>query len=197
MTTSISEMPEVTDRLDRLEGEMSEVRHALSNLAEIVAGDIKERRQAATEAILTDTPIPASLVPGGKTTVAAVNALRRPWLVTELLGEIGTMVRMYLHPRYRVRRATQMTVLLLLGLVLANHLLLGFVFHMPVASDILQCLIDLVLAVLLYKALSREVGRFRLVLAQLSTPGRTWSATPASLLHNDPDLAVVTREESP
>jgi hypothetical protein len=166
-------------------------------LAEIVVGDIKDRRQAAADALLTDTPIPASLVPGGKTTVAAVNALRRPWLLTELLREIGTMVRMYLHPRYRVRRATQMTVLLLLGLVLANHLLLGFVFHIPVASEILQCLIDLVLAALLYKTLIREVGRFRQVLATLSPTGRTWTATPVSLLHNDPDTAAVTREESP
>jgi hypothetical protein len=197
MTTSISELPEMTDRLDRLEGEMTEVRHALSNLAEIVAGDIKDRRQAAADALLADAPIPASLVPGGKTTVAAVNALRRPWLLTELLREIGTIVRMYLHPRYRVRRATQMTVLLLLGLVLANHLLLGFLFHVPIASEILQCLIDIVLAVLLYKVLIREVSRFRQLLAQLRPSGRTWSPTPASLLNNDPDTAAVTREESP
>jgi hypothetical protein len=193
----MTDAPEITDRLDRLEGEISELRHTLSNLAEIVVGDIKERRQAAVDVPITETPIPASVVPGGKATVAAVNELRRPWLLTELLREIGAMVRMYLHPRYRVRRATQFTVLLLSGLLIANYLVFTFLFRIPLVSELVEIPVTMVLAVLLYKTLSREVARFRQVVAQLGLTGRTWSPTPVSLLHNDPDMAAVTREESP
>jgi len=197
MTTSTSEMPEVTDRLDRLEGEMSELRHTLSNLADIVVGDIRDRRQTAAGLPAPEIPIPASLVPGGKTTMNAVNVLRRPWLLTELLREIGTMVRMSLHPRYRVRRATQLTAMLLFGFLIANHLMFNFLLlHIPVVSEALQCLVDIVIGVLLYKVLSREAARYRQAIA-MGLPGRSWTPTPASLLHNDPETAAVTREESP
>ena len=200
MTAAMPESIDVADRLERLEGEMTELRHTLSDLAQIVVGDIKERREAA----LTDTvplpavPIPASLIPGGQTTVTAVNALRRPWLLTELFRQIGTMVRMYFHPRYRVRRSTQLTVLLLFGLFVLNYLTFHvLILYVPIVSEVTERIFDIVLAVLLYMTLSREVVRYRQVVAHLGLAPRSWTPTPVSLLHNDPETAAVTREESP
>src|SRR5947209_8594964 len=89
---------EIADRMHRLEGEVAELRHTLSELAEIVVGDIRERRDAAiavSAPVLSEIPIPASLVPGGETTLKAVQALRRPWLLFDLVREIGVTIKMY------------------------------------------------------------------------------------------------------
>ena len=191
---------QVAERLEHLEGEVAELRHTLSELAEIVVGDIKERREAAilVSAPVPEIPIPASLVPGGQTTLNTMTALRRPWLLIDLLRETGTAVRMYMHPRYRVRRSTQFTVVLLIGSLIANYLVFNVLFlHIPVVTEIVERLIDIVLAVLLYKVLSREVARYRQMVAQIPASPRTWNAVPESLFHNDPETAAVARQESP
>jgi len=83
----------IADRMHRLEGEVAELRHTLSELAEIVVGDIRERREAAesVSAPLPEVAIPPSLVPGGETTLKAVNAARRPWLLFDLLRPVRTI----------------------------------------------------------------------------------------------------------
>lgn len=187
------------ERLHHLEGEVAELRHTVSDLADIVVGDIKERREAAiaVSAPVSDLPIPASLVPGGQITLNAVNALRRPWLLLELLRELGAMFRMYMDPRYRVRRSTKILVPMLFVAFIVNYLFFNFALTVPVISEVFERLIDIVLAVLLYKALSREVARYRQVLAQMAIGPRTAGLVPASLFHNDPDSAAVHRTESP
>jgi hypothetical protein len=197
MIASISESTEVADRLERLEGELAELRHTMSELAEIVVGDIKDRREAAfaVSSNLPEISIPPSLVPGGQATLNTAAALRRPWLLIEFFREIGATVRMFLHPRYQVRRSTQFSVMLIVGLLLANYLVFNVLFlHIPVVSEVLERLIDIVLAVMLYKVVNREVQRYQ---QALGVAPRAWTPTPVSLLHNDPDTAAVTREESP
>jgi hypothetical protein len=190
---------DLSERIHRLEAEMAEVRHTLSELAEIVVGDIKERREAAlvVAAPAPELPLPVSLVPGGQTTVNAVNAARRPWLLIDLLREIGTTIRMYMDARYRVRRGTQLMVPLIVGLFIANYFFFAFLFPIPVAGEIIERLTGIVLAILLYKVLAREVARYRQTLAQIAIAPRAWSAVPVSLLNNDPDTAAMTRQESP
>jgi hypothetical protein len=188
----------LTERVATLEDEVLELRQHVTQLAEVVVGEIKERRaiQAQTEMLLP-VPIPAavaSMVPGGETTVKAVNALRRPWLLVDLLKDLALMVRMYFDPRYRVRRATQMMVPLILACFLAAYFMFAW-FDIPVLSPILERLIDILLAVLLYKVIHSELTRYRGVLA-LYTASRLAGQTdiPASLLHNDPDEAAVSRQ---
>jgi hypothetical protein len=189
----------LAERLDRLEGEVAELRHTMSELAEIVVGDIRERREAAiaVSAPVSDIPIPPSLVPGGETTLKAVGALRRPWLLIDLLREVGAMVKMYMDARYRVRRATQLMVPLILVLFAANYLLFHvLLIEIPVLTPIVERVIGIVLAVLLYKVLVREVARYRQTIAQFAVGGRA-RLVPAALLNNDPDTAALSRQESP
>jgi hypothetical protein len=189
----------LADRMHRLEAEVAELRHTMSELAEIVVGDIRERREAAiaVSAPVSDIPIPPSLVPGGETTVKAVNALRRQWLLIDLLREVGSTVKMYMDARYRVRRATQLMVPLILALLAVNYLFFNvLMIQIPVLSPILERAIGIVLAVLLYKVLMREVARYRQTIAQFAVGGRA-RLVPASLLNNDPDTAPVTRQDSP
>lgn len=192
---------DVGDRIHRLEGEVAELRHTLSELAEIVVGDIKERREAAlavSAPVGPEMAIPASLVPGGQAAVSAVSALRRPWLLIDLLREIGAAVKMYMDPRYRVRRSTQLMVPLILGLFAANYVVFNYtLLDIPVFRQIVERLVEVVLAVLLYKVIGREVARYRQTVAQLAVGRRAWNAVPAALLNNDPDTAAVAGQESP
>jgi hypothetical protein len=186
------------ERMHRLEGEVAELRHTLSELAEIVVGDIRERREAgiAVSGPVAEVPIPPSLVPGGETTLKVVNAVRRPWLLFDLLREFGATVRMYMDPRYRVRRATQLMVPLILGLLLANYFLFNvLVLQVPVVSPVVERAIDIVLGVLLYKVLMREVARYRQTVALFAVGGRV-RPVPASLLNTDPDTAAHSRLET-
>jgi hypothetical protein len=191
--------PVLADRMERMEGEMSELRQTLAELADIVVGDIRDRRESAIAAsqAIEESPLPAAVVPGGQVTLNAVAALRRPFLLIDFFREVGTMVRMYTHPRYRVRRSAQLTVLLLIGLIVANYFFLGVLFYIPIVSEIAERVIDVVLVVLLYKTLSREVLRYRQVIAQLAFIRRTAGPVPASLINNDPDTAALSRQESP
>jgi hypothetical protein len=189
---------DLADRMHHLESEVAELRHTLSELADIVVGDIRDRREAAAamSAPLPDLPIPPALVPGGETTLKAVNALRRPWLLFDLLRDVGATVRMYMDPRYRVRRATQLMVPLILLSFGANYVLFNYtILDIPIFRHIFERLIEIVLAVLLYKVLMREVARYRQALAAFPVGGRG-RAVPASLLNTDPETAAVTRLET-
>jgi hypothetical protein len=183
---------DLPDRIHRLEGELAELRHTLSELAEIVVGDIKERRDAAAA---VSAPLPEEPVPG-QAALTAIIAPRRPWLLTEFFREVGGVVRMYMDARYRLRRSTQMMVPLFVGLIAANYL---FFFHLliqiPVVTAVVEHAVAIVLAVLLYKVLSREVLRYRQMLANLALMPRTWKPVPASLLNTDPDTAPLNRQE--
>src|SRR5829696_4574422 len=144
---------DLPDRIHRLEGELAELRHTLSELAEIVVGDIKERSQAAAAVAAppSETPIPDSVVPGAQAALGAVTAARRPWLVTEFFRELGTVVRMYMDARYRLRRSTQIMVPTLVGLFAANYLFFNvLLLHIPVFSEVAERVVGIVLAVVLY-----------------------------------------------
>jgi hypothetical protein len=190
--------PDISDRMHRVEGEVAELRHTVAELADIVVGDIRERREAAiaVSAPVPEVSIPASLVPGGETTIKAVNSLRRPWLLFDLIREFGITAKMYMDSRYRVRRGTQLLVPLILILFGLNYLVFNYtILDVPVFKHIFESLIEIVLAVLLYKVLMREVARYRQVIAQFAMGGRA-RAVPASLLNSDPDAAAHSRLET-
>lgn len=190
----------IAERLELMEGEVAELRHTVSELAQIVVGDIRERREAAiaVSAPVSEISIPESLIPGGQTALDTARAIRKPWLLIELLRDCGATLRMYMDPRYRVRRSTQLMVPAIIGVLIANYFLWNLLFlHVPVLTEIVERLIDIVLAVLLYKVLIREISRYRQMAAQLAGASRAWKTIPAALVNNDPDMAALRRTESP
>ena len=74
---------------------------------------------------------------------------------------------MYFDPRYRVLRSTQLRMLVILGLFVLNCCFFRLVFETPIISPILEKLADVLLAMLLYKVVSRELFRYRQAIAQL------------------------------
>ena len=99
-------------------------------------------------------------------------------------------------PRYRVRRGTQLMVPFILFLFGMNYVLFNHtILDIPVFRHVFERLVEIVLGVLLYKVLMREVARYRQTIANFAIGGRA-RAVPASLLNTDPDTAAVTRLET-
>jgi hypothetical protein len=159
---------EAGDRLKHLEDEITELRDTVARFAELVLGEVKDLRQSKSE------PLPANELPASHSAAAPGAAVleppapaRRPWLLTETLRDFGTTIRMYLDPRYRVRRSTQIMVPVLFCLFALNCFFFREVFLVPVLRSVLEKIGDIILAILLYKVVTREIVRYRQVLAQL------------------------------
>jgi len=105
----------------------------------------------------------------------AVPADKRPWLLFDVYAEARTMVRMFFDRRYRVsRQARWIPPILLIAILLSWIWLMSFpiINLMPsVILIVVDKILDLALAFLAFKILSREVRRYREAL-----PGS--SATP-------------------
>jgi hypothetical protein len=85
--------------------------------------------------------------------------------------ELQFIFRMYFDPRYRLSRACQLVAPALLVLMVLNYLAFSF-WNVPVLAPVFERLILIVLAVALYKVLSREAARYDAVLKYLSQYGR-------------------------
>ena len=188
---------ELPERIHHLENEVADLRDTIARFAELVIGEVKNLRQSHAElpvfppAIAGDLPIthtsrgnPAPSVP----------TTRRPWLLMELLRDFGATFRMYLDPRYRVRRATQMMVPLVFGLFALNCYFFNIVFSVPFVSSGLEKVIDIVLAFLLYIVIHREIVRYRQVLAQLMTWHEYRQKNTARVISSEPAMTVLETE---
>jgi hypothetical protein len=84
---------------------------------------------------------------------------RAPLLVIDLVVEFVAICRMFFDFRYKIGWPTRVLILVLLAAILTSHLWFpGTNFW--IVGDILDKLIDLALAFVLYKALSREAQRY-------------------------------------
>src|SRR5262245_44222 len=96
---------------------------------------------------------------------------RRSWLVVQLVAELRLALRMYFDPRYRISRTTQF-VLPVIGLVLIfNYFFFAQWLAIPLLSPVTERLLAVILAVLGYKILTRELARYREVLEYLARYG--------------------------
>jgi hypothetical protein len=121
-----------TERVRRLEDEVVTLRDTMSRFAELVLGQLKEIRKAesAPGGAPGAVPVPDLPLPSDGT--------KRPWLLLELFRDFTTTLRMYLDPRYRVRRPTQLLVPIILGSLLVNIVFFNWIFAVPVISTVLE-----------------------------------------------------------
>jgi hypothetical protein len=95
-------------------------------------------------------------------------APRRTWFLLELWFEIRLAVKMYFDPRYRVSRMAQIAFPLFAALLVLNYFLFSVWFTIWIVSPIVERLLDVILAVLAYRVLTRELDRYRAVLDYLA-----------------------------
>ena len=174
MTESLQE------RIERLEARVAELREISVNDAMIIERVIAQLRGQETDY----APFPhglaadhraetAGLVPASIVADVPVEQPDGHWLWRWLgaLRELGMIVRMYFDGRYRLSRVAQLAVPGIIGLMVLNYLFFAF-WTVPILAPILERLLLVILAFVLYKTLARETYRYSAVLKYLSQYGR-------------------------
>ena len=90
----------------------------------------------------------------------AAESPRPPWLIVDILGEAKAMVQMFFDIRYHVGWFTRLLVIILLVMIFTSGLWFLPV-HIPIIGPPLNKIMDVLLAFLTYKVLSREAARYR------------------------------------
>lgn len=115
--------------------------------------------------------VPSALIQGNLQALAvqaAGSAAKGFWERLGIVQELRLMGRMYFDARYRTSRVAQIGVPVVVGLIVLNYFFVGGI---PIVGFLLERLILIVLAVALYKLLSREAIRYGEVLAYLARYG--------------------------
>jgi hypothetical protein len=105
--------------------------------------------------------------PAARPTSAAGASRELPqhWLVLDLATELRAMVAMFFDSRYYVTWSTRLVVFGLVPLILLSHFWFPLAW-LPLLGSYLDKLLDLALAFLVYKTMSREAHRYREALAR-------------------------------
>lgn len=177
------------DRVARLEEEVAELRETIARFADLMIGEVKDLRQHRAEVL---PPAAVGELPAAGDAADSAGG-RRPWLLTEFLHDVGTTFRMYFDPRYRVRRATQLMVPLLIAMFVLNGLFFNQVFAIAIVSPVLEKIGDIILAVVLYKVISRELQRYRQVIAQLMA-WQDYRVRSAAVISAEPAMTPLETE---
>lgn len=117
-------------------------------------------------------PLPRLLPPPPEGTILAPPEHREPpprgWFFGQLWAELRLAVRMYFDPRYRVSRTAQVAFPLFAILLILNYFLFSVWFSIPVVSPVAERVLDVIIVVLAYRILTRELDRYRAVLDYLA-----------------------------
>jgi hypothetical protein len=139
---------QIDERLRRLEAAvaaLSDTHLMEDRVAERVAQRLKKK--AVVEA--NGTPPTAAFAPP---------APQRGWLLPELWGEVRTLMRMFGDHRYPFSFSMRLGPLTIGVLYVIQMWTIGLI---PVVGWFFERIIEVVLAFMLYKILSREVARYR------------------------------------
>ena len=82
-----------------------------------------------------------------------------PWLAVDLYQEISAIARMFFDLHYKVGWTTRLLVIVLVPAILTSHWWLPF-SNVPIVGELFDKVIDLALAFVVIKALSREARRY-------------------------------------
>jgi hypothetical protein len=115
---------------------------------------------------------PASGAPPEAIPVSAP-APAQSWLLIDAFTEARAMLHMFFDPRYRMTRLVRLLSLGLIVLILTSWYWLPGTSLLPgMVASLLSKAVDLILAFVLYKILSREARRYRATYPELFTSTR-------------------------
>jgi hypothetical protein len=100
-----------------------------------------------------------------------IDPSQRTWFLTQLIAEFRLAIRMYFDPRYRISRTAQFALPAIAVLVLVNYFLFSALINIAILSPIAERLLDVMLCVIGYKLIIRELSRYREVLSYLASYG--------------------------
>jgi len=96
----------------------------------------------------------------------------RTWFLANLAAELRLVLTMYFDPRYRISRTTQFALPGIVLLLIFNYFFFAHWVTIPFLSPVLERLLAVVIGILIYKLLTRELARYREVLAYLARYAR-------------------------
>lgn len=132
---------------------------------------VAPHRSASDRVLVLDSPVaeppppPSGAVPQPQPT--APGPSRPHWFLLQLVAELRLAVHMYFDPRYRISRTAQFALPGIALLILLNYFLFSTWMTIPIVNPVVERLLDLVLAVVAYRLLTRELVRYREVLDYL------------------------------
>ena len=168
------------ERIERLEVIIAELRETSLNDVQIVERVLAQLREkepghatfpqglAADHRAETAGLVPAS-IKGIEAEELSEKSKLRQWFSS--FHEFSMILRMYFDGRYRLSRMAQLAVPGLIGLMVLNYFFFAF-WTVPILAPILERLLLVILAFVLYKILARETHRYSAVLKYLSHYGR-------------------------
>jgi hypothetical protein len=120
-----------------------------------------------------DRPILGALLGGngmGPTTPSTSfrPPVEKPLLLLELFHEARAVVRMHFDPRFRMSLAARLLPPVLFVLMVLSGYWMSVMVPIPVVGTVIEKIIDLVLAILIFKVFHREVVRYHEVITALS-----------------------------
>ena len=152
------------DRLRRIEEQLAALA-AQAAAGPPPAGYAPRPNPLATVNAAVQVAQAAGYLPGGA-------QVRRGWRKWPVARETILLARLYLDRRYSPTRAAQLGVPALLVLLVLTALFFNLWFTLPVLSQVLEYLVVMAVAVLLYLILATELGRYEQVLDYLAKSGR-------------------------
>jgi hypothetical protein len=93
---------------------------------------------------------------------------RHTWFFGQLWADVRLAAKMYFDPRYRVSRTAQVAFPLFAALLVFNYFFFSVWFSIAVVSPVTERLLDVVIVVIAYRVLVRELDRYRAVLNYLA-----------------------------
>jgi hypothetical protein len=169
-------------RVSRLEDAVSmlqDTRKLEERITERVSNRLKRAQaQALQETAGTVVTVGRRLLPAALTAIrgqadqadqqapSAAPRFRGSWLLVDVYAEGRAMVRMFLDPRFRPGWAARVVPLVLVAAILTSWIWLPGTSILPSSvATLIDKTIDLLLAFLAFKVLSREAARYRECLA--------------------------------
>jgi hypothetical protein len=106
--------------------------------------------------------------PGAAAAQPSPRPARRPWLLFDLYADVRAAMYMFVDPRYRMSWSGRVLPWVLLGAILSSWFWIPFISLLysvpalgPFLGTVIVKFVDLLLAFVLYKVLSREATRYR------------------------------------
>jgi hypothetical protein len=167
---AISDSLELTQRIERLENEVAMLKAgALKDsaaLEERICERVTERLQKharSDQFMATPSMASAARVSYTEPTPSPTSTRGYAWLFVDMFTDARFMVLMLLDRRYAVAWTTHLVVWLFIPAILTSGWWFPFAY-LPFFGHPFDKLLDLLLAFGVYKALSREVHRYRAVI---------------------------------
>jgi hypothetical protein len=175
----LTRLVELEDRVHKLETAVADDAIANRVIEKLSAMAAERERNPDSDGVLVlasaaEPHPPAPPPPQGAVLhpPAPADATERKWFLAQFAAELRLVVTMYFDPRYRISRTAQFALPGIALVLIFNYFFFSVWVNVTFLSPVVERLLIVILAVVGYKLLTRELARYREVLAYLARYGK-------------------------